>query len=296
MYTVDCSIKEVDKLNIFNINKRFNLPAILHSIKSYEQNFYAENEKYTKRAEFPLIEGLKGKIESKTITTRDKIRIDILDINPFHCKKYIIFCEGISSEKTNPLQQKAYLKLIYAGWGVIAFDYRGRGKSSGQFSQDGARTDIAAIYKYLLNKGIMPKDIGIIGHSMGSAIAADFSSKHTIAFTILINPFSKATDMVKKIAQKASMPDFIRRIIQQLPAFLIPLQNKFDNERAIKKIHAPVYIIHTKDDGIIPVELARKLSNIKAKNNILYTELNGSDHDLNDEKIEYCLKFMEKHL
>ncbi len=296
MYTVDCSIKEVDKLNIFKLNSGFNILGVLHSIKNYEKNFYSTNANYTKNSVYPVTDALKNSVAPKTILTKDKIQIDIWDINPFKCKKYIIFCEGISSEKSNPLQQKAYQRFVYSGWGVIAFDYRGKGKSSGVFSQRGAKEDLRTVFKYLIDRGISPSDIGIIGHSMGSAVAMDFCSQQKTAFTILINPFSKAADMAKNIAQKASMPDFIRTVIKCLPSFLIPIQNKFNNEKAIKKIKSPVYIIHTKDDTVIPVELARKLFSIKKGKNIFYTELEGCEHDLNDEKINFCLKFMENYL
>lgn len=296
MHTVDCSIKEIDKLGLFNGNKALNIPAILRSIKNYEQKFYTANENYTKQVQYPLIKGLQKAVEQKTVYSKDGIKIDIWDINPYKYKKYIIFCEGISSEKSHPLQQNTYLKLINAGWGVLAFDYRGRGKSSGQFSQSGARIDVQTVYQYLLTGGIAPCNIGIIGHSMGSAIASDFSAKNNVAFTILINPFSKAADMVKNIAQKADMPDIMRKIISKIPAFLIPLQNKFDNEKAIKKINSPVYIIHSKDDDIIPVQLARKLASISIKtgNNIIYTELKSGAHDLNEEKTDFCLKFIKQ--
>ena len=296
MYTVDCSIKEVDKLNIFKLNSGFNILGVLHSIKNYEKNFYSTNANYTKNSVYPVTDALKNSVAPKNILTKDKIQIDIWDINPFKCKKYIIFCEGISSEKSNPLQQKAYQRFVYSGWGVIAFDYRGKGKSSGVFSQRGAKEDLRTVFKYLIDRGISPSDIGIIGHSMGSAVAMDFCSQQKTAFTILINPFSKAADMAKNIAQKASMPDFIRTVIKCLPSFLIPIQNKFNNEKAIKKIKSPVYIIHTKDDTVIPVELARKLFSIKKGKNIFYTELEGCEHDLNDEKINFCLKFMENYL
>ena len=197
MHTVDCSIKEIDKLGLFNGNKAFNIPAILRSIKNYEQKFYTANENYTKQVQYPLIKGLQKAVEQKTVYTKDGIKIDIWDINPYKYKKYIIFCEGISSEKSHPLQQNTYLKLINAGWGVLAFDYRGRGQSSGQFSQAGARIDVETVYQYLLTGGIAPCNIGIIGHSMGSAIASDFSAKNNVAFTILINPFSKLTTLIQ---------------------------------------------------------------------------------------------------
>ena len=293
MFTPDSAIKEVDKLNIFKNSSGFNIPSILRSIKNYEKNFYAANANHTKQTLYPLIKGLENGIKQTTILTADNVKIDIWDINPFGVKKYVIFCEGISSEKSNPLQQNAYLKFVLAGWGVLAFDYRGKGKSSGQFTEQGSRIDVSTVFNYLQTQGISAADTGVIGHSMGSAVAADFCAGQKTAFTILINPFSKAADMAKHIAAKASMPDIIRRIINRIPAFLIPLQNRFDNEKAIKRIKSPLCIIHTKDDSVIPVEQARKLVSVNKGKNISYTELESGCHELNDEKIDCCLDFMQ---
>ena len=266
MQTFDYSIKEVDKLNIFQKTNKLNIVSLYNSIKNYEKNFYQKNADFSKTNQYEIIEELKNTIVNKSLSTENDTKIDIWDINPYKSNRYIVFCEGISGEKSNIILQKTYLKFIKAGWGIIAFDYRGRGKSKGDFTQKSAITDLKTIYDYLKSKDILSTDIGIIGHSMGSAVAANFCAKHKTAFTILINPFSKASDMAKEIAQKANLPQFVNKIIQNLPSWLIPLQNSFNNEAVIKKIKAPILILHTTEDKVIPVKLARKLYS-KAINN-----------------------------
>lgn len=294
MHTIDSCIKDLDNLNIFDKDKKLNILSFFSAIKDYENIFYKTNACYINNENI-IIRQLKNKIAHKKLITRDKTEIDLWDINPYRCKKYIIFCEGISSEKSSVLQQYAYLKLAESGWGVAAFDYRGRGKSSGIFSQKGAVADVKTIYEYLIVCGITASDIGVIGHSMGSGVAADFCSQYQTAFTVLINPFSKASDMAKRIAQKAKLPLFANSFIQKLPSFLIPLQNRFDNERALKKIKSPVLIIHTKDDSVIPVEFARRLYKENLRKNVNYLELNNNDHEINEEKIDACIKFIANH-
>ena len=297
MQTFNNSIKEVDKLNIFKKNNNLNILSLYNSIKNYEKNFYKKNADFTIEKQHPIIEELKNTIINKIISTKDGAKIDAWDINPHKSKKYIVFCEGISSEKSNILLQRTYLKFIEEGWGILAFDYRGRGKSKGEFNQKSAITDLKTIYDYLKSKDIHSTDIGIIGHSMGSAVAANFCAKHKTAFTILINPFSKASDMAKEIAQKAKLPQIVNKIIQNLPSWLIPLQNKFNNEAVIKKIKAPILILHTQEDNVIPVKLARKLYSKTINNsNATYKELPGNDHEINDEKINYCIEFIKKQV
>lgn len=290
----DC-VEELNNKNWFKrqVKKSGILNPFL-AVSKYEKLFYDNCSEYTKNNFSQIIPELKNKIISKKLITSDNELIDIWDINPYKSKKYIIFCSGISSEKTNPIQQFFYHQLVECGFGVIAFDYRGRGKSGGLFSQCAVFKDMCAVHKYLKNKKIKTKNIGLIGHSMGCAVALDFSCTDIFSFVVLINPFSKASDMAKCLLSKVSMPNVIKKILQFIPGCIFPLENKFNNENLIKKIKIPVYIIHTKNDCIIPLKLARKLFvNARKNKNISYTVLKGFEHELNEEKIQYCINYLK---
>lgn len=264
------------------------------TVIGYEKIFYEKQSDYTKNTVCLIMPELKNAVAPKRLITNDFVSIDLWDINLTNSKKYIIFCEGVGSEKSTPNLQRAYLKFAKSGFGVVTFDYRGRGKSSGDFSQKGALQDVLTVYNYLKSKGIKENDIGIVGHSMGAGVAADFSSKIKLAFTILINPFSKAADMAKNIAGKIKMPPIIKQSLANFPSFLIPLKNKFDNEKALKNIETPIFLLHSTYDETIPVELARNLyKKHRSKSNIYYTELTDSDHEINEEKTELCINFIE---
>ena len=139
---------------------------------------------------------------------------------------------------------------------------------------------------------IKSANIGIIGHSMGTGVAVDFSCRISTAFTILINPFSKASDMAKNIARKVKMPALIKKVLMLMPSFLFPLKNKFDNVSSLAKIKTPVLILHTKRDRTIPVQFARKLYNSNKNFSITYLEIDGDDHEMNREKTDICLDFL----
>ncbi len=276
------------------LKKIFNFLIGLYTVIQYEKIFYETQSEYAKDTCSLIIPELHNRISPKRLITKDFVTIDAWDINPENKNKYIIFCEGISSEKSTINLQKAYKEILKKGYGVAAFNYRGRGQSSGYFTQKGALLDITAVYDYLRYKGIQPQNIGIIGHSMGTGVACDFSSKYQTAFTVLINPFSKAADMAKNIANNLKMPEIIKRTIKNFPYGLIPLKNKFDNEKALENISAPVFLLHNKGDETIPVEYARKLyKKNRNKKNIYYTELFDKDHEINKEKIDISLNFIE---
>lgn len=283
------------KNSVFN---KFNLAMCYLSIVKYEQTFYKNQGDYTRNCCNLIMEELVGKIKHIVLKTEDNFSLDCWEINPENCKRYVIIFGGIGSEKSNPNLQRTYLKFVKNGWGVLAFDYRGRGKSSGFFCQKNALIDACVIWNYLLVKGINSYDIGVLGHSMGAGVALDFASKNNTAFVVLINPFNKAADMVKNIAKQLKLPSFIRNTVRKLPDFLIPLKNRFNNENALNKVQAPTLIIHTKDDDTIPVKLCRKLyAKNRNKKNITYFEFDGRDHEINDDKIDFCMNFInESHL
>ena len=273
--------------------KNFKIAMCYLSVVKYEQTFYKNQGEYTKNRKNSIIHELDGKIKNVLLQHKDGHYIDCWDINPYQSKKYIIVFCGIGSEKTNPALQKTYIRFIEQGCGVFAFDYSGRGKSEGVFCQKNALKDAFLVRSYLHKKGVSDENIGIVGHSMGAAVALDFASRINSDFVVLINPFNKAADMIRNISQQLNLPDFIKRLLQNLPDFLIPIKNRFNNERALKKIASPVLIIHTKNDRTIPAEFSRKLYLVNSsKPNISYIETDGSDHEINDEKLNIAVDFI----
>ena len=293
----------IDKFNdsafyFNNIQKfplsRFAFLVSLMSVFKYEKAFYKEQGAYTRNLSNCVLENLSNSIRNVTLLKKNG-HIDCWDINPFDSDKYIIFFSGIGSEKSNHLLQKAYLKFLEKGWGVIAFDYSGRGKSSGDFCQKIALEDAKCVYKYLLSKQIHSYNIGVLGHSLGAGVALDFASKGNLSFLLLLNPFNKASDMVKNIAEKLFVPQFVKDTIKNLPDFCLPLKNRFNNERNLRKVEVPTLILHNKNDEIIPIRLSRRLYFKNAdKKNITFFEIGGNDHEVSQDKIDICLHFIEQ--
>ena len=299
MLTVQTCIENLNQEGFYSnkiqnsIFKNINIAMCYLSVVKYEKTFY--NPKIESSSQnFPVLNELQKYIKHFTLKYKDNTMLDCRDINFQNSNKYIIVFNGIGSEKNNINLQQAYLKITQKGYGVIAFDYRGRGKSKGIFSQKNANQDANRVFQYLTDKGINEYNIGIIGHSMGAAVALDFAKDKNIAFAVLINPFNKAADMVKNIAQKLCLPSFIQNTVKNLPDWLLPIKNRFNNEKALNKIYAPTLLLHTKDDNTIPVNLCKKLYAKNAnKKNITCIELEGCDHEINDEKIDTALSFIE---
>jgi fermentation-respiration switch protein FrsA (DUF1100 family) len=119
------------------------------------------------------------------------------------------------------------------GYSVLAYDYSGYGLSNGAPSEQRAYTNSQAAYDYLVNNlDTKPESIIAYGHSLGGAIAADLASKNPVAGLILESTFVSA---------------FRVRTVWPIYPF-----DKFDTLNKITSVKAPILVMHSMDDPIIP--------------------------------------------
>ncbi len=119
------------------------------------------------------------------------------------------------------------------GYSILIYDYSGYGQSGGVASEQQVYNNVQAIYNYLINdEKIKPEEIIAYGHSLGAAIATDLAYNNTVGALVLESPFTTA---------------FRVKTIYSIVPF-----DKFASIDKIENIHAPVFITHSKDDGIIP--------------------------------------------
>lgn len=60
---------------------------------------------------------------------------------------------------------------------VLAIDYRGFGDTPGTPTEEGTVQDALAAFDWLVSQGANPKDVIVVGHSLGAAIAAQMTSR-----------------------------------------------------------------------------------------------------------------------
>ena len=119
------------------------------------------------------------------------------------------------------------------GYSILIYDYSGYGHSKGVASEQQVYNDVQAIYDYLIDdEKIEPEQIIAYGHSLGSAIATDLAYNNPVGALVLESPFTTA---------------FRVKTVYSIVPF-----DKFSSVDKIKKIHAPVFITHSKDDWVIP--------------------------------------------
>ena len=129
------------------------------------------------------------------------------------------------------------LRLNRLGLSVFIFDYRGYGKSQGEPSESGLYGDASAALAWLGKRGIRQEQIIYFGRSLGAAVAVQLALTKQPAALILESPFTSVAGMGKK-----HYP-LLFRVLGWL------IEAKYDNEKKIANITAPLLLIHGTRDS-----------------------------------------------
>jgi fermentation-respiration switch protein FrsA (DUF1100 family) len=132
------------------------------------------------------------------------------------------------------------------GASVFLIDYRGFGKSAGKPSEKGIYRDAASAYRFLaLEKGIPADRILVFGESLGGAPATHLAAREPVGGLICEGCFSSAADMG-------------RTLIPLLPYELL-LAQRFPVVHEIRRVRAPVLLLHARNDEVVPFAQSRRL-------------------------------------
>lgn len=181
--------------------------------------------------------------EDVMVKTKDGIQISGWFIPANSPKGVLLFCHGNGGNISHRLEKILIFNNL--GLDIFIFDYRGYGRSKGQPSEKGLYLDTEAAYKYLTEiRKANPGKIVLFGESLGAAMAIDLAAKNDAAALIVEGAFTSAKAMGK-------------RVYPLIPSFLYMIS--FDSLSKIKNIKSPKLFFHSKNDEIVPYQLAREL-------------------------------------
>ena len=130
------------------------------------------------------------------------------------------------------------------GFGVLYLNNRGYGGSGGRPTEEDNVADAIAAYDHLIGLGVPATRIAAYGELLGSGQAVRLAAARPLAGIVLEAPLTSTIDVA-------------RRTYFWLPIRLL-ITDKYDNERNIRSVTAPVLILHGEQDGVIPVEMGRR--------------------------------------
>jgi len=201
--------------------------------------------------------------EEVFLTTEDESRIHAWFIPSDPSRGTLLFCHGNGGNISHRLESiKQFHDL---GLSVFIFDYHGYGKSEGKPGEEETYQDAEAAWNYLTEKRRINRDsIIIFGRSLGGAVASHLALSHRPKAVILESTF-------------LSVPDIAAHFYPFLPTRLLA-RISYNTKDIISEIDAPLLIIHSHEDDLIPYGHGQKLYEL-AGNPKQFLEISGSHND-----------------
>jgi uncharacterized protein len=158
-------------------------------------------------------------------------------------KGHVLLCHGNAG---NVGDRAMHATLLAAsGLDVLLFDYRGYGRSAGRPSEAGTYRDARAARLALLGEpDVDPERVVYLGESLGGAVALELAVEHPPAGLVLQSAFTSVRDMAG-----LHYPS--------LPGALVP--DAYPSLRLVRRLRAPLLVIHGERDDIVPAEHGRAL-------------------------------------
>jgi uncharacterized protein len=195
--------------------------------------------------------------------TEDKVRIHGWLFAADAQAPYLFWCHGNAGNISHRLDNIAL--LLERGINVFIFDYRGYGKSGGTLSEQGFYKDTLAAWEGLLRNGpVAPSRVILFGRSLGCAMALDLALKVPAAGLILESGFPHLGAMARTHYPFVLSEKF--------------LSGRYDALSKISRLKMPLLMVHGTGDGIVPIDLGRRLFQAAPEPKAFY-EIPGADHN-----------------
>lgn len=171
-------------------------------------------------------------------------------------KKTIMYCHGNAEDLT--AIDGRFDALVADGYTVATFDYPGYGLSDGTPDEEGCYRNAYRLYDWLVCcRGISPKDIIVVGYSIGTGVATAVAASRKVGGLWLEAAFLSAP-----------------RAVTQIRLLLV---DPFPCIDTIRHVECPIVMLHGTSDSIIPYSQGCRLYGI-APTPKWFVPINGAGH------------------
>lgn len=137
--------------------------------------------------------------------------------------------------------------LAARGYAVLLFDYRGYAGNAGSPSEEGLRADARAAVQALVARAeVDPERIAYFGESLGAAVAGGLATEQPPAALVLRSPPPSIAEMARHHYPYLLIVDAL-------------LMDRFPLVEQIDDVQAPLLVIVTETDEIVPARLSRRV-------------------------------------
>ena len=150
---------------------------------------------------------------------------------------HVLLCHGNAGNMGDRLPQ--LVLLSGAGFDVLAFDYRGYGRSSGRPTEAGTYRDARAAHDALIGQeGVDPGRVLVLGESLGAAVALALARERPPGGLVLQSAFTSVRAMA-------------RLHYPLVPRALVP--DAYPSLRLIRRLAVPLLVLHGARDPVVPL-------------------------------------------
>jgi fermentation-respiration switch protein FrsA (DUF1100 family) len=147
---------------------------------------------------------------------------------------------------------------------VLAFDYRGYGRSDGNPSERGLLADARSARRYLAQRAeVNERDIVLLGRSLGGGVAVDLAASDGARGVILESTFT-------------SLPAVANDVLPMWPGVF--MVDRYNSLKKIGDYHGSLLIAHGDADALIRLEHGQRLY-AAANEPKQFVRIVGGDHD-----------------
>jgi uncharacterized protein len=156
--------------------------------------------------------------------------------------------------------------IVHRGCTVLAFDYRGYGRSSGRPSEQGLYRDVAAALDHFTTRTPADRPRVYWGRSLGVVMAAYATTIETPDGLILESGFPSARSLLRRSPLLFALSSF--------GSYRFPAADFLQRRRT----PTPTLVIHGDHDRIVPIDQGRALFDRLAEPKQFFT-IRGGDHN-----------------
>ena len=155
------------------------------------------------------------------------------------------------------------------GYSVALFEYRGYGRSDGSPSETKILADFVAFFDAFVDHfHLDPSLVTFHGRSLGGGAMCALAQHRTPRALILESTFLG----IRQLARGLGIPGFF-------------IYDRFDNESFVRQSDLPIFVIHGRQDQIVPFSHGKKLAELSRRGRL--TEYACGHNDLPDDPLRY---------
>ena len=211
----------------------------------------------------PLAAGLKG-VDEVVLEAPDGARLLAWRALPRAGRPTILYLHGNAGNLASRADR--FGRYQAQGFGLMMLSWRGYSGSTGRPSEANNVADARLGYDLLMAGGLAPEDIVVYGESLGSGVAIQLAAERSVAALVLDAPYTSIVDVA--LITYPYLP--VRPL----------LVDRYESDRHIKRVSAPVLVLHGERDAVIPSRMGKAIHDAAAEPKRLVLFPDGGHVDL----------------